>query len=120
MIGSAKTTRCSARTVTHPETSTIGKTNRKRKGQEGFDFFNPIFLPELPSSGEILLKIHTEPSLVHLGVAIRVFGEERQVADFEPHEDAKAQREQQPAPRARRPDGFLSQNELIDVGKSGE
>src|SRR5262245_10168205 len=121
MTGSASTARCSGRTVAHPavtkspveHTSAPSLNNtasslasvlrgRERKGTRGFS------------------EVDTEASLVHLGIAIRVFREKRQVAGLEADENSHPEREQKPGARARRPNGFFAEDELIDVGEGRE
>src|SRR5437588_12024368 len=106
MIGSANTARFSGRTVTHPD----AETTKSRTSVE------------TPRDQERrrLLEVDTGSSFVDLCIAIRVFGEDGQVACFEPNENAKAQGQKKAAAGARRPHGLLAKNELIDVGKRGE
>src|SRR5690349_20708949 len=97
MTGSASTALCSGLTVTQPEaTETAARANA--------------------ASAPRFLEVHTEASFVELGIAIRVFREEGQVADLEADEDAQAQRQQEAASRTRGPHRFLAQDELVDVG----
>src|SRR3954471_6014418 len=103
MTGSASTARCSGRTVTHP--ADAASTTRA------------IARALLLRTAIGLSEVHTETSFVHLGIAIRVFREDRQVVDLEANEDAQAKSEQNAAARSRRPHGFLAQDELIDVRK---
>src|SRR5882762_8086880 len=105
MIGSAKTARFSGRTVTHADAETTTSSVAK---------------PRTLEDGRRMLEVDTESSLVDLGIAIRVFGEHGQVARFEPDQNAKPEGEEKPAPGARRPDGLLAKDELVDVGKRGE
>src|SRR5438445_9576895 len=116
MIGSASTARCSGRTVTQPPTerpdaashaksadprrATLGKRRTLRPLRSAFG-----------------LKVDTKTSFVHLGVAIRVFREEREVVDLEAHQDAKSQRQEEAAPCPRGPNRLFVQHELIGVRK---
>src|SRR5258706_8352045 len=106
MIGSANTARFSGRTVTHPDaekTRSTAKVETPRARQR-----------------RRKLEVDTESSFVDLCIAIRVFGEDGQVARFEPNENAKAQGQKKAAAGARRPDGLFAKDELINVGKRGE
>ena len=74
MIGSASTARFSGRTVTHPD----AETTKSKASVE-----TPVV------QRRRLLEVDTESSFVDLCIAIRVFGEDGQVARFEANENAK-------------------------------
>src|SRR5690242_6845446 len=103
MTGSAKIARCSGRTVTH------AAANGRRAASAS-------------AAAHRLAKseIHTEPSLVDLRVAVRVFREQRHVARLDAHQDPHAQREEKSRAGASRPHRFALQDELIDVRKGGK
>src|SRR5882762_3365389 len=114
MIGSAKTARFSGRTVTHPAETPSNTASAATARTLALP-------PQIPAADaktaavalgrRRMLEVDTESSFVDLCIAIRVFGEDGQVAGFEPNQNAKAQSQEKAAAGARRPYRLLAKDE---------
>src|SRR5450432_3244550 len=111
MTGSARTARCSGRTVTQPP-SAHSPNAAMASAMMRAVFIFVVRGDALPGS-----EINTEASLVDLRVTIRVFGKYREVVGLESDEDSQAQGEQDPRAGPGRPNRLALKDELVGVGK---